>query len=136
MAKRHFYMASMDYVEQIQVVHERKKFEFVETLLGFMFSWLTFYHQVNNSIKKSIEKIQRLYYLQGYEVAKDFRPYMNDLQFKIQRTRTNFEDYSIKLKKRMAEIQKQALEEKPLKNSKGRKHGYLYYLEKSKKMLI
>lgn len=55
---------------------------------------------------------------------------MNDLQFKIQRTRTNFEDYSNKLKNRMTEMQKQALEE-PLKNPKGRKEGYLYYLEKS-----
>lgn len=48
MAERHFYMASMDYVVQIQEVHERKKFEFVETLLSFMFSWFTFYHQVRN----------------------------------------------------------------------------------------
>lgn len=55
---------------------------------------------------------------------------MNDLQFKIQRTRGNFEDYSTKLKKRMAEIQKQALEE-PFKNHKGRKEGYLFYFEKS-----
>lgn len=46
MAERHFYTASMEYVYQIQEVHERKKFEFVETLLGFLFGWLTFYHQV------------------------------------------------------------------------------------------
>lgn len=54
MAERHFYMASMDYVVQIQEVHERKKFEFVETLLSFMFSWFTFYHQVKNYKKKML----------------------------------------------------------------------------------
>lgn len=111
MAERHFYTASMEYVYQIQEVHERKKFEFVETLLSFLFGWLTFYHQ-------------------GYEVAKDFRPYMHDLQGKIQKTRTNFDDYSTKLKKRMAEVQKQYLDE-PIRNIKGKKEGYLYLLEKS-----
>ncbi|XP_071056664.1 rho GTPase-activating protein 26 isoform X2 [Onthophagus taurus] len=110
MAERHFYNASMEYVYLIQEVHERKKFEFVETLLGFMFSWLTFYHQ-------------------GYEVANDFKPYMNDLQCKIQKTRDNFEDYSSKLKKRMAEVQKQAQDE-PLRNVKGKKEGYLHLFEK------
>lgn len=35
-------------------------------LLGFMFGWLTFYHQ-------------------GHEVAKDFKPYMTELQLKIQK---------------------------------------------------
>ncbi|KRT79233.1 Pleckstrin homology domain containing protein [Oryctes borbonicus] len=110
MAERHFYNASMEYVYLIQEVHERKKFEFVETLLSFMFSWLTFYHQ-------------------GYEVAKDFQPYMIDLQCKIQKTRDNFEDYSSKLRKRMAEVQKQTQEE-PLRNTRGRKEGYLFLLEK------
>lgn len=111
MAERHFYTASMEYVYQIQEVHERKKFEFVETLLGFLFGWLTFYHQ-------------------GHEVAKDFRPYMHDLQLKIQKTRTNFDDYSSKLKKRMAEVQKQYLDE-PVRNTRGKKEGYLFLLEKS-----
>ncbi|XP_017783186.1 PREDICTED: rho GTPase-activating protein 26 [Nicrophorus vespilloides] len=108
MAERHFYNASMDYVYLIQEVHERKKFEFVETLLGFMIGWLTFYHQ-------------------GYEVAKDFNPFKKDLQLRIQKTRDNFEDYSSKLRKRMAEIQKQ---QDPVRNTKGRKEGYLFLLEK------
>lgn len=34
-------------------------------LLGFMYSWLTFYHQ-------------------GHEVATDYKPYMVDLQKRIQ----------------------------------------------------
>lgn len=35
-------------------------------MLGFMFSWLTFYHQ-------------------GHEVNEDFKPYMRELQFRIQK---------------------------------------------------
>lgn len=66
LAERSFTHASLDYVYRLQEVQERKKFEFVETLLGFMFSWLTFYHQ-------------------GHEVASDFRPYMTDLTLRIQK---------------------------------------------------
>lgn len=110
MAERHFCLASMEYVCLIQEVHERKKFEFVETLLSFMFGWLTFYHQ-------------------GHEVAKDFRPYMEDLQYKIQKTRSNFEENSKKLRNRMHEMQKQTLDE-PIRNIKGHKEGYLFLLEK------
>ena len=84
--RRDFIRAGLEYVCLIQEVQERKKFEFVETvslfflvfffligcqffsifqLLGFMYSWLTFYHQ-------------------GHEVAKDFKPHMTDLQSRIQ----------------------------------------------------
>jgi len=38
-------------------------------MLGFMFSWLTFYHQ-------------------GHEVNEDFKPYMRELQFRIQKVIT------------------------------------------------
>lgn len=116
MAERHFYLASMEYVCLIQEVHERKKFEFVEILLSFMFGWLTFYHQ-------------------GYEVAKDFRPYMEDLQYKIQKTRNNFEENSKQLRNRMHEMQKQSLDE-PIRNPKGHKEGYLFLLEKSKSYFL
>ncbi|KAJ8982991.1 hypothetical protein NQ317_001432 [Molorchus minor] len=110
MAKRHFQAASMDYVYLIQEVHERKKFEFVETLLSFIYAWFTFYHQ-------------------GYELKKDCDPYMKDLQQKIQKTRSNFDDFSHKLKKRMSEVQKQ--QDEPIrKNAKGCLTGYLYLLEK------
>lgn len=53
---------------------------------------------------------------------------MKDLQSKIQKTRTNFDDFSEKLKKRMSEVQKH---EGPLSVSKGCKEGYLFLLEKS-----
>lgn len=41
---------------------------FMFQLLGFMLGWLTFYHQ-------------------GHEVGEDFKPYMKDLQFRIQKVR-------------------------------------------------
>ena len=50
MERRAFYSASMDYVLMLQKVQEKKKFEFVETLLRFMYAWLTFYHQVRCSV--------------------------------------------------------------------------------------
>lgn len=54
---------------------------------------------------------------------------MRDLQQKIQKTRTNFDDFSRILKKRMSEVQKQ--DEPVKKNAKGCKEGYLFLLEKS-----
>lgn len=90
MAERDFCQASLEYVFQLQAVQERKKFEFVEILLGlfvifnnvsqfetlnylischilgFMFGWLTFYHQ-------------------GHEVHNDFKPFMSELQLRIQK---------------------------------------------------
>lgn len=44
MAERDFCQASLEYVFQLQAVQERKKFELVETLLGFVFGWWTFHH--------------------------------------------------------------------------------------------
>ncbi|ENN82478.1 hypothetical protein YQE_01147, partial [Dendroctonus ponderosae] len=122
MAERHFYAASMDYVYLIQEVHERKKFEFVETLLTFVYAYFTFYHQCIYLIL-----ILFLVFFQGHEIKKDFDPFMKDLQSKIQKTRTNFDDFSEKLKKRMSEVQKQ---EVPPSISKGCKEGYLFLLEK------
>ncbi|XP_048243771.1 rho GTPase-activating protein 26-like isoform X4 [Haliotis rufescens] len=75
MERRGFYQASMKYVLQLQEVQEKKKFEFVEILLTFMYSWLTFYHQ-------------------GHEAAGEFKPYMLDLQMRLQKTRGNFESTS------------------------------------------
>ncbi|KAK8401459.1 hypothetical protein O3P69_002901 [Scylla paramamosain] len=87
MEQRHFVHASLDYVFLLQEVQERKKFEFVETLLSYMYSWLTFYHQ-------------------GHEVFNDCNPYMRDLQVRVQRTRENFEATraeSVQLKNKMLE---------------------------------
>ncbi|KAJ8940220.1 hypothetical protein NQ314_010782 [Rhamnusium bicolor] len=54
---------------------------------------------------------------------------MKDLQQKIQKTRTNFDDFSQKLKKRMSEVQKQ--DEPIRKNAKGCREGYLFFARKN-----
>ncbi|XP_075234880.1 GTPase regulator associated with FAK isoform X2 [Lycorma delicatula] len=115
MEQRHFCQASLEYVFLLQEVQERKKFEFVETLLGFMFGWLTFYHQ-------------------GHEVAEDFKPYMRELQFRIQKTRENFEatrDKTESLMKKMLEMRQTT---KPVDSSCSNKsytrEGYLFLMEK------
>lgn len=87
MEQRYFVHASLDYVFLLQEVQERKKFEFVETLLSYMYGWLTFYHQ-------------------GHEVFNDCNPYMRDLQVRVQRTRENFlatRQESVTLKNKMLE---------------------------------
>ncbi|XP_065205756.1 rho GTPase-activating protein 26 isoform X2 [Planococcus citri] len=114
MEQRHFCQASLEYVFLLQEVQERKKFEFVETLLSFMFGWLTFYHQ-------------------GHEVAEDFKPYMRELQLRIQKTRENFDatrDKTESLMKKMLEL-RQMKPTDPVKSSKTyTREGYLYLLEK------
>ncbi|CAG5079486.1 Similar to ARHGAP26: Rho GTPase-activating protein 26 (Gallus gallus) [Cotesia congregata] len=112
MAERHFCQASLEYVFLLQEVQERKKFEFVETLLGFMFGWLTFYHQ-------------------GHEVAKDFKPYMTELQLKIQKTRENFlatRDKTESLMNKMKDMKKSAVESGISKLYS--REGYLFLMEK------
>ncbi|KAM3955463.1 rho GTPase-activating protein 26 [Aphomia sociella] len=75
MAERDFCRASLEYVFQLQAVQERKKFELVETLLGFVFGWWTFHHT-------------------AHDVHADAEPRVRDLQLRIQRTRSNFEETS------------------------------------------
>ncbi|XP_064608409.1 rho GTPase-activating protein 26-like isoform X2 [Liolophura sinensis] len=121
MERRHFCQESMKYVLKLQEVQEKKKFEFVEILLGFMYSWLTFYHQ-------------------GHEVAKDFKPYMTDLQSKLQKTRESFDstrEEALQLMMKMLEVRGtlQALTEMKSVDQTGTikgftRQGYLYLLEK------
>ncbi|CAG5057827.1 unnamed protein product [Parnassius apollo] len=66
MAERDFCQASLEYVFQLQAVQERKKFELVETLLGFVFGWWTFHHT-------------------AHDVHADAEPLVRDLQLRIQR---------------------------------------------------
>jgi len=72
MAQSNFFRTSLEYVLHLQRVQEGKKTEFVETILRFMYGWLTFYHQ-------------------GHEVANDFTPFNTDLQKKLQKTRESLE---------------------------------------------
>ncbi|XP_072158935.1 rho GTPase-activating protein 26 isoform X2 [Bemisia tabaci] len=115
MEQRHFSQASLEYVFLLQEVQERKKFEFVEILLSFMFGWLTFYHE-------------------GHEVAEDFKPYMRELQLRIQKTRENFistRDKTESLMKKLLEMR----QTKPVVDSSSStpgisREGYLYLMEK------
>lgn len=114
MEQRHFCQASLEYVFLLQEVQERKKFEFVETLLGFMFGWLTFYHQ-------------------GHEVAEDFKPYMRELQFRIQKTRENFNstrDKTESLMKKMLEMRQSRPVDAGTSNKVYSREGYLFLMEK------
>ncbi|GAB6027268.1 hypothetical protein CHUAL_001553 [Chamberlinius hualienensis] len=115
MEQRAFYKASLEYVFRLQEVQERKKFEFVETLLSFMYSWLTFYHH-------------------GHETAKDFRPYMTNIQERVQKTRANFtaaHEKAETLMHKMLEVRKltKTHETGPL-SKMCTQQGYLFLMEK------
>ncbi|XP_036379556.1 rho GTPase-activating protein 42-like isoform X2 [Megalops cyprinoides] len=77
--------ASLEYVFKIQEVQEKKKFEFVEPLLAFLQGLFTFYHE-------------------GYELAHEFEPYKQQLQFNLQNTRNNFESTRQEVEKLMRRI--------------------------------
>ncbi|GAV02294.1 hypothetical protein RvY_12883 [Ramazzottius varieornatus] len=107
--KRHFIQASLRYVKAIQEVHERKKFEFVETLWSFMYSWMNFF------------KI-------SYDVTKEYEPYMKDLQVRVQKTRDNFNTFCTEADALMNKI-------KTNENVVGEENcapisGFLYLMEK------
>ncbi|XP_049878369.1 rho GTPase-activating protein Graf [Pectinophora gossypiella] len=113
MAERDFCQASLEYVFQLQAVQERKKFELVETLLGFVFGWWTFHHT-------------------AHDVHADAEPRVRDLQLRIQRTRSNFEETSKQtesLMKKMMEVRQQSKEGEASDEAGGRS-GYLFLQEK------
>ncbi|XP_027217603.1 rho GTPase-activating protein 26 isoform X9 [Penaeus vannamei] len=115
MEQRHFVHASLDYVFLLQEVQERKKFEFVETLLSYMYSWLTFYHQ-------------------GHEVFNDCSPYMRNLQVRVQRTRENFlatRQESVSLKNKMLEVRKTKSMDPGNMDKMYTRQGYLFLMEKN-----
>ncbi|XP_066937948.1 rho GTPase-activating protein 26 isoform X29 [Macrobrachium rosenbergii] len=114
MEQRYFVHASLDYVFLLQEVQERKKFEFVETLLSYMYGWLTFYHQ-------------------GHEVFNDCNPYMRDLQVRVQRTRENFlatRQESVTLKNKMLEVRKTKSMDPGNMDKMYTRQGYLFLMEK------
>ncbi|KAL0994996.1 hypothetical protein UPYG_G00130430 [Umbra pygmaea] len=80
-----FYDASLQYIFKIQEVQERKKFEFVEPLLAFLQGLFTFYHE-------------------GYELAQEFGPYKQQLQYNLQNTRNNFESTRVEVERLMKRI--------------------------------
>uniref|UniRef100_A0A665UH17 Rho GTPase-activating protein 42-like n=1 Tax=Echeneis naucrates TaxID=173247 RepID=A0A665UH17_ECHNA len=104
-----FYDASLQYVFKIQEVQERKKFEFVEPLLAFLQGLFTFYHE-------------------GYELASEFEPYKQQLQFNLQNARNNFESTRAEVEKLMKRIR--SAEEDFKAPSCFTMEGYLYIQEK------
>jgi len=114
MEQRDFAREALEYVCLIQEVQERKKFEFVETLQAFMYGWLTFYHQ-------------------GHEVAKDFKPYMTDLQIRVQKTRTNFQSSRNDIEalmRKMLEVRQTKPVDPGTLNKMYTRTGYLFCMEK------
>ncbi|CAG9571965.1 unnamed protein product [Danaus chrysippus] len=114
MAERDFCQASLEYVFQLQAVQERKKFELVETLLGFVFGWWTFHHT-------------------AHDVHADAEPLVRDLQLRIQRTRSNFEETSKQtesLMKKMMEVRQMHKEDEGMEDGAVSKAGYLFLMEK------
>uniref|UniRef100_A0A3P9LZR6 Rho GTPase activating protein 42a n=1 Tax=Oryzias latipes TaxID=8090 RepID=A0A3P9LZR6_ORYLA len=104
-----FYDASLQYVFKIQEVQERKKFEFVEPLLAFLQGLFTFYHE-------------------GYELAHEFEPYKQHLQFNLQNARNNFESTRVEVERLMKRIRSAEEDFKP--PSSFTMEGHLYIQEK------
>lgn len=113
MAERDWCQASLEYVFLLQAVQERKKFELVETLLCFVFGWWTFYHQ-------------------AHEVHREAEPDVRDLQLRIQRTRSNFEETSRQtesLMRKMMEV-RQTNKEDESGVAAGSRSGYVMLQER------
>uniref|UniRef100_A0A3Q3QIQ2 Rho GTPase-activating protein 42 n=1 Tax=Monopterus albus TaxID=43700 RepID=A0A3Q3QIQ2_MONAL len=104
-----FYDASLEYVFKIQEVQEKKKFEFVEPLLAFLQGLFTFYHE-------------------GYELAHEFEPYKQQLQFNLQNTRNNFESTKQEVEKLMKRIRSADQDYRP--PGQWTMEGFLYAQEK------
>ncbi|KAI1729033.1 BAR domain of APPL family domain-containing protein [Ditylenchus destructor] len=126
--QRTFCQASMQYVSEILTVHERVKFEFVETLSSFIFGWLSFYHI-------------------GNVIHEDFREVYNGINSKVQKAKESFEATQAEteeLKRKMlithmrnavfpsGSTPNNSLPDIPLRPSNSNiKQGYCYIQEKS-----
>ncbi|PAV81995.1 hypothetical protein WR25_00632 [Diploscapter pachys] len=114
-----FCRASLQYVAEIQSVQERMKFEFVETLSSFLYSWLSFYHV-------------------GHVIHQDFKPFLAGVQEKVHKTKESYHATKLeadKLKERMLKTHTKiagqgSAAERP--TSSTIKQGYVYLIEKSK----
>ncbi|CAF0742629.1 unnamed protein product [Didymodactylos carnosus] len=110
MQTKKFREESLDYVFLLQQVQERKKFDFVETLLALMLNFLSFYHA-------------------GYEIYKEFDFFIKFLHHRVLKCRENFDCFHREgedLKRKML----QRPEEHMLKNQEFNKEGYLFLVEK------
>lgn len=113
--QKNFFQASLQYVAEVQSVQERMRFEFVETLGSYVYSWLSFFHV-------------------GSVIHQDFKPFLDNVQTKVQKTKenymaTNAEAEELK-QKLLASHTKPGSEDRRQTNSI--KQGYVYMQEKSK----
>ncbi|KAE8627679.1 hypothetical protein XENTR_v10007100 [Xenopus tropicalis] len=106
---QNFSDASLEYIFKVQEVQEKKKFEFVEPLLAFLQGLFTFYHE-------------------GYELAREFTPYKEQLQFNLQNTRNNFESTRQEMERLMQRMKPADQDYRP--PSQWTMEGYLYVQEK------
>ncbi|OQV14670.1 Rho GTPase-activating protein 42 [Hypsibius exemplaris] len=106
--RRHFIQASLRYVKAIQEVHERKKFEFVETLWSFMNSWMNFFRI-------------------SYDVTREYEPYMKDLQVRVQKTRDSFISFCAEAEALMNKIKTSESAGEP---TTAPTTGFVYLMEK------
>ncbi|XP_073469153.1 rho GTPase-activating protein 42 isoform X1 [Aquarana catesbeiana] len=106
---QNFYNASLEYIFKVQEVQEKKKFEFVEPLLAFLQGLFTFYHE-------------------GYELAREFTPYKEQLQFNLQNTRNNFESTRQEMDRLLQRMK--AADQDYRAPSQRTMEGYLYVQEK------
>ncbi|KAJ2955167.1 hypothetical protein NQZ79_g8792 [Umbelopsis isabellina] len=71
--RRRFQTDYMEYVMKLNEVEAKKKFDFVENILGYMYNSSVFHHQ-------------------GYEILKDLEPYMRDLTGLLQDSRQRYSE--------------------------------------------
>ncbi|CAF0750349.1 unnamed protein product [Rotaria sordida] len=103
---------TLDYVFLLQQVQERKKFDFVETLLALMLNFLSFYHA-------------------GQEIYKEFDYFIKFLHHRVLKCRENFDCFQ-----REGEDLKWKMLMRPedhlLRNQEYNREGYLFLVERNK----
>ncbi|XP_031560087.1 rho GTPase-activating protein 10-like [Actinia tenebrosa] len=109
-----FHQTALDYVFKLQEVNETKKFQFVETLLSYMYAQKTFFHT-------------------GYEVYYiDKEGYMTDLQLRLQNTRDRFSATKEQAETLMNKVQQKAKRGELYHQGAHTGQGYLNVQEKRK----
>lgn len=107
MLEREYLRESLTYVNAIQEVQDRIKFDFVEILLSFISRWFTFYHV-------------------GFELSEDSGTFMKDLQHRVQQARDNFNTARSKVE----ELKSKYMDMKNKPETEYTKQGYLFLMEK------
>ncbi|XP_028400078.1 rho GTPase-activating protein 26-like [Dendronephthya gigantea] len=108
-----FYEIALSYVFKLQEVNEKKKFEFVETLLGFVYGQMTFFHS-------------------GHEVFEDHKNTLVDLQVRLQNTRDRFEITKVQAASLQERTRKKAQAGELQSSKMYARQGYLMVQKKGK----